>query len=182
MALDDEHIKGADKLVAILNELNQFIENDIPVIIGVEAVNHFKQSFINDGFTDTSLTKWASRKSKRTGGTNSQPILTKSGELGDSIDYKVQGQTVLIYTDKKYAQIHNEGGKITVTPNMRKYFWAQYYMAKEAGESELMQQYKAMALAKEIKIEKRQFIGESAVLNSNITDKILRELTAICNS
>lgn len=175
--MNNEHVKGADELIRKLQAIQQYVEYDIPVVIGVEAVNHFKESFVNEGFTNQSLDKWTPRKTSRAGSTNSQPTLTKTGELADSIDYRVEGRTVVLYSDKKYAQIHNEGGIIAVTDNMRSYFWSQYYLAKEAGNTTLMAQFKSMALAKEIKIEKRQFMGESEVLNKRIADKILRDLT-----
>jgi phage gpG-like protein len=175
--VNNEHVKGADELIQKLQATQRYIDNDIPVLIGVEAVSHFKESFVKEGFTDQSMEKWASRKTKRAGSTNSQPILTKTGELADSIDYRIEGTTVIIYSDKQYAQIHNEGGVIAVTDNMRSYFWSQYYLAKDADDTTLMEQFKCMALANEIKIEQRQFIGESEVLNNRIADKITRDLT-----
>lgn len=41
-----------------LDKLKKFVEKDVPEIIGTEAVNHFKDSFQNEGFTDSSLVKW----------------------------------------------------------------------------------------------------------------------------
>ena len=64
---------------------------------------------------------------------------------------------------------------------MRKYFWAQYFMAKESGASDLQEQYMHMALAKKITIPKRPFIEDSPRLVENITDKIVRDLTKILN-
>lgn len=179
--MDNEFVKGADELVRRLNAAVEYFENDVPIVIGVEAVNHFKESFTNEGFEDKGVEKWKPRATKRFGGTNSQPTLTQSGELGDSIDYRVEGTTVVIYTDKPYGEIHNEGGTITVTPDMKKYFWRQWHMAKEAEDDEMMSQFKAMALAKEIKMVQRKFMGESEALNQKITDKIVRDLTRILN-
>lgn len=34
------------------------MENQAPVVMGTEAVNHYKESFENQGFTDKSLKKW----------------------------------------------------------------------------------------------------------------------------
>lgn len=177
--LDNENIHGLDDLNRKLDAAMHYFAVDVPVVIGVEAVKHFKKNFETEGVPD--VDKWASRKTLRAGGTNSQKVLSKSGELSESIDYKLEGDTVIIYSDKPYAQIHNEGGEITVTPQMRKYFWAMYYTAREGKETQLMEQWKAMALAKKIKVEKRQFIGESPVLIQNITDKIVRDLTKILN-
>jgi phage gpG-like protein len=41
-----------------IEKLIDYLHNDVPVIIGTEAVNHFKESFQNEGFTDKSLDKW----------------------------------------------------------------------------------------------------------------------------
>lgn len=179
--MDNENIKGLDEVLQRLNKAKEYIKHDLPLVIGVEGVNHFKQSFQDEGFTDSSLSKWKPRASKRPGGTNSQKILSLSGQLADSIDYKIEDTTIIFYSDLPYAEIHNEGGIIQVTAKMKKYFWAQWHNAKERGDKDLMDQFKAFALAKQIKIEKRQYMGESAELDRKIADKIVRDLTNILN-
>ena len=176
MGLDNQNIRGADEMLKKLQEAKRYIKEDVPEIIGTEAVNHFKQNFHNEGFDNK---KWASRKSKRTGGTNGQKILTKSGELSESIDYRVEGNTIIIYSDKLYAQIHNEGGIIPVTAKMKGYFFAKAKELKEAGETDVAEMYIAMALSKEITIEQRQFMGESDVLMQKISARITKDLTNI---
>jgi phage gpG-like protein len=176
--MDNEIVHGLDELTRRLDAAINYFEHDAKDVIGVESVKLFKQNFQEEGFNGQ---KWAARKTKRFGGTNSQKVLTKSGELSESITYKIDGDAVIIYSDKPYAEIHNEGGEITVTPNMKKYFWAQYYAAAEIKDAELMEQYKAMALAKKIVIPKREYIGESPQLVENITNKIVRDLTKILN-
>lgn len=183
--MDNEHIKGLDDVLRRLAAAERYFENDVPVVIGVEAVKHFKESFQDEGFTDSSLKKWDTRKTKRLEGTNTQKILSKSSELGESIDYRIEGSTVVIYSDKPYAQIHNEGGTIPVTEKMRGYFWSQYYKAVDLTgdkEDELAQQFKNMALAKTITIQQRQFMGDSQALIEKISNKIVRDLTRILNS
>jgi phage gpG-like protein len=177
--MDNEHVQGADALIRKLRAALDYIDQDVPLVIGTEAVNHFKESFTNEGFTDGSLEKWKSRKSKRKGSTNGQTTLSGTRELEDSITFRVEGKSIVISTDKKYAQIHNEGGEIKVTANMKAYFWAQYYMAEEADDVDLMNQWKGMALCDKIVIPKRQFIGPSSVLDGAIIAKIERDLTNI---
>lgn len=41
-----------------LAELERFRREDVPDIIGTEAVRHYNQSFVNEGATDKSLKKW----------------------------------------------------------------------------------------------------------------------------
>lgn len=179
MSLNNQNITGADEMMAKLKQAQQYILHDVPEVIGTEAVKHFKQSFENEGFTDSNLKKWDTRKTKRSGSTNSQKTLVKSGELENSIDYRVQGTTTIIYSDKLYAEIHNEGGVITVTPKMKKFFWAMCRQAKEAGDIDQANQYKYMALAKTITIVQRQFIGNSVVMNEKIVAKINLDLTRL---
>jgi phage gpG-like protein len=176
MGLDNQNIHGADALVAKLKAAKLYLQNDAPEVIGTEAVKHFKQNFVNEGFDSD---KWAARKTKVK---LQRKILTGQGNgdhLGDSIDYRIEGKTIIIFTDKVYAQIHNEGGTIKVTEQMKKYFWAMNYQAKAAGDTEMADQYKAMALSKQITIVQRKFMGESPLLTNKIIDKIKRDLKRI---
>lgn len=175
--LDNEHIHGLDDMLAKLAALKDYLQNDVGEVVGTEAVNHFKQNFENESFSGGQ--KWAPRKTKREGSTNGQKVLTKSSELTESIDYEADGPRVIIKTDKAYAQIHNEGGTITVTPRMKKYFWAKHKEAKDNGQTDLADQYKGMALAKQLTMPKRQFIGESPALIEAITAAITYDLNRI---
>jgi len=56
------------------------------------------------------------------------------------------------------------------------------YEAKESGDADLQQQYKCMALAKEITIQQRKFIGKSPVMMNKMIEKIKRDLMIILNS
>lgn len=179
MAKDNQNIHGVDDMIAKLQAAKRYLQRDVYDVIGVEAVNHFKNNFQEEGFVDNSTNKWASRKSKRAGSTNGQKIMSKSQELADSITYEKKIPEVVIRTDKLYAEIHNEGGEITVTDKMRKFFWAKHKEYKDAGQVDLADQYKAFALAKKIVIPQRQFIGPSQTLNNNIVAKIKRDLERI---
>lgn len=174
-------ISGADDLKRRLEQANAFLQGDVFEIVGIEGLNHFRESFQNEGFTDQSLEKWASRKTKRIS-RNEQKVLSDTGELGDSLDFRIDGSTVVFYTDKAYAQIHNEGGTITVTDKMRKYFWARHKEAKDAELTDIADQWMGMALSDKITIVKRQYIGDSAVLMLKIEEKIFRELDKIFKS
>ncbi len=160
--LDNENIKGADELIRKLKEAERYIKNDIPRIIGNEAVSHFKKSFLNEGFTDSNTSKWAPRAKKRKGGTNSQKVLNKSGELGDAFDYKIEGNTIIITNDKPYAKVHNEGfdGTQAVPDHERK------------GKP-------VKAHSRHMKMPKRQFMGNSQALNEKIETEITKDLTKI---
>jgi phage gpG-like protein len=178
MALNNQNIHGADEMMQRIAAAKEYLKDDVKEVIGTEAVKHFKSNFITESFDGD---KWAPRKTKVS---LPKKVLTGQGagdHLGDSIDFKVSGNAITIYTDKIYAEIHNEGGEIAVTPKMKGFFWAKSREAKEAGDLELAEQFKWMALSKVIKIVQRKFMGESNVLNNKITDKIKRDLTRILN-
>lgn len=179
--MDNENIKGLDDVMRRLAEAQEYIKQDVPVLIGVLGETHFKQSFHNEGFTDKGLQKWAPRKTKRTGSTNSQKVLTQSKKLENSVVHRVEGNTVIFSSDMPYAQVHNEGGNITVTPKMKAYFWAMHLQAKDAGNLEMADQWKGLALAKKIVMPQRQFMGESKALDDKIATEVTNGLTRILN-
>lgn len=148
-------------------EITDYFHNIAPHIVGVEAVNHFKASFLpsRQGFTDKALQPWKEvqrRQKNREGETGrkyrrkyteaemTRPILTQTGDLKDSIDYTVKGDEIKIFTEgfAGKAQAHNEG---TTTAGR--------------GNSTT--------------IPKRQFMGPSEQLNKIINDKFDRDLEEI---
>ena len=88
-----------------------------------ESVKFFVDSFRKEGWTDSSFTAWAKSNSPMA----ANKTLFKSGDLMRSI-HKVEEspERVVIEANKPYAEIHNSGGTITVTPKMKKFFWAKY--------------------------------------------------------
>jgi len=149
-----------------IKEIQDFAKgNDIKDIIGVEATNHFKESFQNEGFTDKNLEPWKDVKrrdpksgwyghSGQTGkfseARTSAKILTgETRELQNSITYKYLSNGVRITSDKPYAGVHQFG-----------------LGAKIYGK-------------KAFTMTARPFMGRSEVLIKNINSKIVRELKKI---
>lgn len=162
-------------------ELKRFIEVDLQDIVGTEGVNHFRQSFFDEGFMDATIDKWLPRSKKYGNDTkDGKAILTQTGDLGDSIQYQKTASGVEIFSDLPYAAIHNEGGtiKITVTPKLRKFAWAMWF---ESGKTNNM--WRGLALTKNteilVKVPKRQFVGDSEELDRKVMEKIERELDRI---
>lgn len=153
------------------NEVAKKLIRDAQTIAEVEMINFIMGNFEKQGFMNGSLEAWEVRK----GGTDTgRAILKKTGELQDRISISSSSTKRVVATAAApYAKIHNEGGilKIPVTAKMKKWFW---YMFKRTRN----QQYKAMALTKkayfEIRIPKRQFMGESVTFNKTIETKFLR--------
>jgi len=163
-------------------------------IAATESVKFFKQSFVKEGFTDISFSPWK----KTTNPMASKRTLFGSGERGhlmQSIRKTEETPTrIVIESDKDYSEIHNEGGSITVTVQMKKFFWAKYYelsgqvKTTRGGTASSMSKanrvtgtkvmfFKRMALMKvgsKIHIPKRQFMGNSQTM-MNIFNTLYKE-------
>lgn len=145
-----------------------------------ESVKFFKESFVKGGFTDISFEAWVKNKNPLAG----KKTMYNKGNLMQSIR-KVSATTekIIIESQMPYSEIHNEGGTITVTEQMKKFFWSKYYEFSQKtsrtkkGEQRKTQSNrklnskaefcKAMALMKvgsKIKIPKRQFMGHSQTM------------------
>lgn len=88
-----------------------------------ESVKFFKESFVKQGWTDSSFQAWAKSKSPLAG----KRTLYQNGTLMQSL--KKSSATIdmiVVEADSNYAEIHNDGGLITVTEKMKKFWWAKY--------------------------------------------------------
>lgn len=149
--------------------------NDILRDMRVELADEFDQNFSRGGFFED---KW---KDKVTGEAST---LQGGGRLRRSLVASVRGNSVVFSSSEKYASIHNEGGEITVTPRMRRYFWAKYYEAeKKSASAEL---YRSLALKRpgdKIEIPKRQYIGDAPqirkAVEAVVRDNVERHLKEI---
>lgn len=167
----------------------------MPRIAGVQATQFLKDGFQRQGWVEGGrLSRWKARVA----GTprNSRRILSDTGNLKDSIRIQSLGvdevRVGINPSEVPYAEIHNSGGSITITPAMRRYFWAMYYKAvggssgagrrrergrgrgRESGQAKL---WRALALKRSpIKIPKRQFIGYTPDLEKNISRELKRRL------
>lgn len=155
------------------DELKQKYEafrNTIPDKIAIQAVNFFKRNFELQGFVNNGLEKWKPLSNPKDKG---RKILSRRGNLKRAIK-KIKAQRNLVIvgvTDIKYASIQNDGGKIPITPKMRRYFWAMYKQTKQ-------EYWKNLALTKKqhLEIPARKFIGDSNALVKNVDRMIVKEL------
>lgn len=151
-----------------INDLEKKITQDL----AVELADEFDRNFERKAFFTE---KWTSPKINNSRGS----VMNRSGNLRRSIKYSVRDGMILFSSSLPYASIHNEGGEITVTAKMKKYFWAMYYKAvggittkADGGESKSKKnvkltgeaaKWKGLALMKvgqKIKVEKRQMVGD----------------------
>lgn len=161
--------------MAQINEIPDFrgmvekLKSDAVRFASITGLNFFRESFFNKGFTNSSFEAWTPNKTGTT-------ILTKTGNLRDSLKILERSQTQIIFgTDAPQAQIHNEGGIINVpiTEKSRRFFW---YMYKASGQ----EHWKWMALSKsdtlKVRIPKRQFIGHSETLMNELDVWLIAEI------
>lgn len=107
--------------------------------------------------------------------------------LYGSIYYRPDDYRVTVGTSVPYAEIHNEGGEIVVTPRMKRFFWAKYRETnggswKRNAKNEEAEFWKTLALKKAgsiIHIPQRKFIGESLELTDKINTTIENEINEI---
>jgi phage gpG-like protein len=140
-------------------------KNKLPKILGNMAKRHFRQNFINEGFTDTVNEKWKEVQ-RRIPGTRAYKYPKKkglsrrrrgilrgkgSGVLMRSVDVQRASFDAIVVGTKgvEYAAIHNDG-----------------LMGNAFGK------YK-------FKMPKRQFIGNSKQLERAIEKRIVKELDKV---
>lgn len=107
-----------------------------------EALNHSLKAFKDEGFINNTLIKWKPLKRQREQPYTRNKILTKTGALKNSLKVRANSNkndfTVTVFSNKKYADIHNFG--------MYGNAWGR----------------------KRFKMPKRQFVGYSKVLDRKL--------------
>lgn len=147
----------------------------LPQKLGNVAVRYFRRSFDKEGFTDRTLDPWERRKYTARGGP--KKTLQVSGALKRSIRRlkTTFGEIKIGTRGLAYAEIHNTGGTLRpqVTKRMRGFAWNKY---KRTGNPV----FKGIALTKKtnltIEIPKRQYIGDSVVLEKLLKQRIEKEI------
>lgn len=136
---------------------------------GIIAVNFSKERFRAKNWIDRSRESWQGRKRKGRGS-----LLSQSGRLKRSIRKLAEGNYyVFIGTDVPYAQIHNEGGTINKTVSVRSHT-RRISSRKRKTTRGNGKPVKATARVRShtrrmnLRIVKRQFMGESAVLTRRV--------------
>ena len=157
----------------------------------VELLDEFDRNFERKAFFDD---KWPETKFPNRRGS----LMMRTGALRKSIRATSSDHSITFMSSLPYASIHNEGGEITVTEKMKRFFWAMYYkssgaIAKTAkGEARQTSRnktmvleasyWKGMALKKagsKIKIEKRQFIGHHIQVDQCVDRVFIKNMEEI---
>ena len=164
--------------------------------IQVELKDEFDKNFERQAFFSES---WQRRSSPtRRGG----HILVGTGSLRRSITSRVTDNSIRFFSTLPYAAIHNEGGEITVTEKMKRFFWHKHMNAagalvfcrkkngelrKDKGtrqistEAEFWKHLALMKVGSTIKIPRRQFLGHSPEVEQSVREIIEENLTEYFN-
>lgn len=96
------------------------LKRKIMTDLKVELLDEFDMNFERRAFFDR---PWPERSYP--GGRGS--LLQVTGRGRRSIRGVIRQNGVEFVSDSPYMGLHNQGGKIKITPRMRKFFWAMYY-------------------------------------------------------
>lgn len=181
-----------------IKKLQRIQTRVLPVKAGNEAINMFKDNFRAGGFFGEPWEEPLRRRLSFNGATGQYgTLMSGRGHLMRSFDKNIESPgKVVIRNPVEYAAIHNDGGTITVTAKMKRYFMARFIETKGSmtrtrvrgrisnnkrnrALSREAQFYLAMAHKKEgstIKMPQRKFMGNHPTLSRHISDIIYKEL------
>jgi phage gpG-like protein len=97
-----------------MREIEDFAKHKAPEVVGQIAVEFYKDSFLNEGFTDKTLEKWPAVKRPERKRRNSK-ILVGTDNLRRSIKPVVEESKVSVHAEVysknnfNYAPVHNFG-------------------------------------------------------------------------
>lgn len=146
--------------------------NNLTNDVKVQLSQEFDRNFERKAFFDR---KWPQTRLKNSRGS----MMNRTGAGRRSIKSHATNGQITWSSNLPYMSLHNEGGEITVTAQMKSFFWAMYYKAsggvvynvrkKAAANTKRNRklqdeaaQWKALALQKVGKVmtvDQRQFIG-----------------------
>lgn len=169
----------------IINKFTTEKRNDLPLLIGKLAQNHFIEGFVKGGHqTDASESGWEKRSTKdrsdKRNPNKIRAILVKSGHLRRSVSllsYKFDG-IVIGTRGIKYAEIHNEGGEVTIPEHKHTLSFGgkknRFVRPKKAKF-----QQKTSIGSHSFTMPQRNYIGNSAKLDRKILDLLKKRIDNI---
>ena len=173
--------------------VGRYLDDDAPRIVGTEAVNHFKKSFDDEGFTDASLEEWKpSKRTKsnsvwygfqyqaRTRPPSNHPRrrkakgpyrARKSNPITNYSPAATKRRTLTGQTGdlKESIEYRRRGDKVIVGSNLP--------YAKVHNEGETIRVFGG----KSVTVPKRQFIGDSIKLTAKIKHELNKDIKRFLN-
>lgn len=147
-------------------QLAESLQKDIRSYARVYCLRWFDDSFQKQGFTDAAFTPWQKRKEpdRRPGGA----ILVDTTFLRKSLNVLEEGANSITFgTHVPYARIHNYGGRLTVTQNVR-----GFHRVRNGKREQVKPHTRKMnALYPE-----RKFIGESKQMMQGLEQWLFNEI------
>lgn len=125
------------------------LKADILSDMRVELSDEFDRNFERKAFFSD---KWKPRAHDYNRGS----LLIVSSAMRRSAQGQVSSNGVRFSSSLPYTALHNEGGKITVTAKMKRFFWAKYKETKD----ESWRRIALMKVGKVITMPERRFIGD----------------------
>ncbi len=125
------------------------LKADILSDMRVELSDEFDRNFERKAFFSD---KWKPRAHDYNRGS----LLIVSSAMRRSAQGQVSGNGVRFSSSLPYTALHNEGGKITVTAKMKRFFWAKYKETKDESWRRMV----LMKVGKVITMPERRFIGD----------------------
>jgi phage gpG-like protein len=160
------------KLDALANAYHR-----LPTEVAALAVKFSKERFRDQAWHDTARQPWKKHKVPRKGGKNiSQTLLVGpgSGRLKKSIREIYSDNTkVIIGSDVPYAKIHNEGGTIKTTVQVKEH---------DRTRNGRKERVKAHSRKMNLTIPQRQFIGNSERLERELLTLVETKMATALNS
>lgn len=157
----------------------------MPKLVGNDVVNFAKDNFKRQGFLGDTLQMWPKRKTKTKWGitprNNGRAILVDKARLKRATRVtQADWSKVIVSNSTPYARAHNEGLRIGVIQQVkahrRKRKENNLYGNKRKKIASGVTFVKAHKRRVNMKLPKRQFLGNSPYLSRNIQRTIANEL------
>lgn len=170
--------KVADRIRAMNKQINQYATTRYPGMAGRKALR-----FIDDNFRSQSWegTAWKPRRRREKGATRA--ILVKRGLLRRSFRMQAIGAAVRVYTDTKYAKVHNEGfyGSVTVSSHTRRQYGKFKASSVATRRNRTIKTESGSGIVKEhtrqMRIPRRQFMPTATRPSPTLLNDIKRQVT-----
>lgn len=158
-----------------------------PRMMRKEGVELFRDGFRGGGFTDKRLEKWDETRRQQVPFNGAAgkytPLNSRTGDLMHSIDGRPEPGAVTFAATSPHAAYHNAGAQATVTPRMRRFFWAMHTQAKARYGKDNPETafWRGMATTRKtrIKIPRRKFLAPSETLTKRINEAVMADIRRI---
>jgi phage gpG-like protein len=159
------------------------LQRSVPIEIGNMAKNHFLGAFRQGsmkggGFTNDSIGGWTPRK-RETRLSRGKPILVGTGHLRRSIGVLSKTWSAITIGTRgiPYAAIHNEGGQIAIGAHTSIMSFNSRGRMVRSGRANYQQ--KVAIRGSSGKMPKREYLGNSNILNKKVKVLLIKKLNQI---